>query len=752
MHIRLRTLTIFSFFCILLTNGLGIGEETFFSEEKIMARADEYLASCKEDEKSPPATSDAPTVTKKASTSTDETEETPHLYDSPKEFLLNDAPGRFAKPVCDPMSTEGYTVNFEDIAVIQLIQFISKISKKNYIYDSNDLQFNITIVSEEPASVEDLSATLIQVLRMNNLSVSDQGNNVLIYKDTANLSKLSNVISEDNVDDSCDAVIITRVFRFTNVDPSGIKAIIQPLLSSNAIVEVSPKTRHLIVTDTAANVTKVAGLLTTLDAPEGALEISEYLVKSANPVALAAYAKEILAPLMQDNPIEIQSSPSSKKIFIVANPFLTQKAMQVLESLDTPDITDIADLPSFEMANNLIYMYKLRYQSGDEIAESIRQIANNMRSGGGGNIDFINTLGAIQWVQVNNSIIITGTRDSIDKVVELIEALDKAPKQVYVEVLVLDTTLSNSLDFGVEWIALGDEQDKLAYASGLLTENSSLQGSTHSSPGARFVAANPAANPPGIPNAGRDVPLPTASNTNTAAFGLGIIGNIIRHNGKSFLTLGALISALDSESESKIVLNPRIMVQDTQSADFFVGQNIPYQTTSTVIQQTGSVTQNIQYEDVGVQLRVTPTISPNNIVTLQIDQSIAEVTSSSRDLTPTTNKTLVSTRVHVPDGTFLVMSGHIRDTSTYIHSGIPCLGTLPLIGPAFSKTIERRDKRNLMLFVRPKVITNIQEGLDLTNQEGYDHNWESHPCSITECGPAQAPERETYPPPACPTN
>src|SRR5262249_49482459 len=153
------------------------------------------------------------------------------------------------------------------------------------------------------------------------------------------------------------------------------------------------------------------------------------------------------------------------------------------------------------------------------------------------------------------------------------------------------------------------------------------------------------------------------------------------------LTLGALLSALDVESETKVVLNPRVMVEDGQPANFFVGQNIPYQTTSTVIQQTGSVTQNIQYEDIGVQLQVTPTIAPNNVVTMQINQTVSEVTASSfGSLTPVTNKILATTRVHVPDGTFLVMSGHIREQCNYTRSGIPCLGTLPLIGPTFSRT------------------------------------------------------------------
>ncbi|MFZ0564622.1 MAG: type II secretion system protein GspD [Chlamydiales bacterium] len=661
-------------------------------------------------------------------------------------------------PECPLIDEEGYTINFEDISIIQLIHFISKISGTNYIFNSEELQFNVSIVSEDATSVEELFAALLQVLKINNFSVIEEGNNVIIYRNN-NVSKVATVITDENVNESCDQAVVTRVFRLYNLNPLKILDIVQPLLSPDAVVDVSEETRHLIVTDITANVNRIGDLVTALDTPNAIFDVAEYRVKSAYPDALVAYANEILLPMTQDSHFRLISQPSANKIFIVANPYFIHKALQILESLDTSEITEVVDLPATSMANNHFHMYKLKYQDGRLIADAMKEIGNNLQYAGVANLDFVNTIFSIQWLEVNNSIIITGTQDAIDKVIGLLESLDVLPSEVYIEVLIIDTTLVNSLDFGVQWIALGDEQNKLAYASGLLNNTSPvLEGTATSNPGARYVAANPAANPPAIPNPGRDVALPIPADlagdanfiNSTAAFGLGIIGNIIRHNGQSFLTLGALISALDEEADTTIVLNPRIMVENNQPASFFVGQNIPYQTTSTVIQQTGSVTQNIQYEDIGVQLDVTPTISSDGMVTLQISQEVEELVTAVGNLTPTTNRTYACTRVHVPDGTFLVMSGQVRDEWDYIHSGIPCLGCLPLIGPAFSRTIEFRKKRNLIMFVRPKVVNTIQQGIRLTNQEGYNYNWESNPCSLLDCGTERAPECETYPPPPCP--
>ncbi len=697
----------------------------------------------------------SPSLPNRAPTEEGEDAESIHIYSLDEGEAIH-----YEVLTCNP-DDEGFTVNFENISVIQLLQFVSQISGVNFIFDSKDLQFNITIVSQEPTSVTDLTSALMQVLKMHDLSVVEQGNTVLIYGQN-NLSKVSKVITDDNIHDACDAAVITRVFRLYNVEPERIAAIVKPLLSTDAIVEVSIETRHLIVSDITANVDKIAQLLNALDTPNAAFEIAEYPVKGAYPAALVAYAKEILAPLIQDNPLQLIAQPSSHKIFIVSTPYLIQKTLQVLQSLDVADITDVADLPASSMANNTLYMYKLKYHNGQDIATSLHSIGSNLQYAGVTNLELVNTIYSVQYIDSNNSLVITGTQDAVDKVITLLTELDQPPKQVYLEVLIIDTTLNNSLDFGVQWIALGDEQDKVAYASGLLSNSPpspNLQGGTSTNPGARSVAAN--GNPPPlVPNPGLDVPLPAPSSLqgftslvdSTSAFGLGVIGNIIRHNGKSFLTMGALISALEEEALTTIVLNPRIMAQDTQPADIFVGQNIPYQTTSSVIQQTGSVTQNIQYEDVGVHLRFTPTIAPNNVVTFQIDQTIAELVSVVGTLTPTTNKTLATTRLHVPDGCFLVLSGHVRDKIAQVRSGIPCLGTLPLIGPTFSRNIEQREKRNLIMFVRPKVMTNIENSLDLTNQEGYDHNWEATPSSFMHCGPKTAPECETYPPPRCPPN
>ena len=649
---------------------------------------------------------------------------------------------------CEDLKDNGYTVNFEDISVLELLQFVSKISGTNFVFDSNDLNFNVTIVSHDPTSVDDLSTILLQVLKMHDLKVVEQGNNVLIYRNPR-VSKLSTVVTDGSAKDNCEAVVVTRVFRLYSVNPTAAVSIIQPLLSHDAIVSASEATRHVIVSDIAGNVEKVGELLAALDGPGTSVDMSEYEVHYANPAALVSYCQDVLGAMAEDEAFQIFIQPGTNKIFVISSPRLTGKAIQLLKSLDVPEMAHTLDdvtspaaaLGASGAANPKslrFFMYKLKYQNGAAIAQAIQDIGYNLYVTTAMDEDFINTLNSIQWLDVNNSIVVIGNQANVDKVVSLLNGLDLPPKQVYIEVLILETSLEKSWDFGVQWVALGDEQGKVAYASGLLS-NTGL-----SKPAQGTI-------PPATPSPAT-IPLPTPGQLAgfsdmmyaSSAFGLGIIGNVLSHKGKSFLTLGGLLSALDQDGDTIIVLNPRIMAQDTQQASFFVGQTIPFQTTSTIIQETGTVTQNIEYEDIGVNLVVASTVAPNNVVTLQIEQTISELHSAQGVLTPVTDKTYAATRLQVPDGCFLVMSGHIRDKTTKVVTGVPLLSSVPLIRGLFSRTIDQRQKRNIMMFIKPKVISSFEEGTALTNKEGYRYNWEADQGSM-QVAPRHAPECQHAP-------
>ncbi len=84
--------------------------------------------------------------------------------------------------ISEASSGPGYTINFDNVPVLEVVKFISKIGRVNFVYEETDLNFNVTIVSEEPTPLVHVMAAFIQVLRINGLDLMEQGNNLLISK------------------------------------------------------------------------------------------------------------------------------------------------------------------------------------------------------------------------------------------------------------------------------------------------------------------------------------------------------------------------------------------------------------------------------------------------------------------------------------------------------------------------------------------------------------------------------------------
>jgi type III secretion protein C len=244
-------------------------------------------------------------------------------------------------------------INFNNVAIIEYIRFISRITNKNFIFDENDLQFNVTIVSEEPTSIENIMAALIQELRIHDLTLIEQGNNLIIHKNPR-VNSLSKVVSDDLTDQlPSDAEIITQVFRLNTLEPEKAATIIRPLVSSVALVETMTDPNHIIVTDIVTNVQQIGKLLKSLDAPNSGLVIGQYVARTTDIETLLPLVQRIMTPISQDHPLIFVPYEQAQSIFIVSSPFLVERSISILQHLDQEKgktrIIDLKEL-KFEQA------------------------------------------------------------------------------------------------------------------------------------------------------------------------------------------------------------------------------------------------------------------------------------------------------------------------------------------------------------------------------------------------------------------
>ncbi len=466
-----------------------------------------------------------------------------------------------------------YTINFHDVPVIEFIQFVTRISNVNFIFNHQDLQFNITLASGHPVSSEQVVKMLMQILRSEGLLISEEEGYLAIHKGSTETSSSSQFSAET-----------------TPIDAS---------LNSNFTLTGDHKPRFLV--------------------------------------------------------------------------------------------------------------YKLKYHEGHEIEETIRKICSDLATKPETSPHYLSALRSVQWVKTTNSLVYSGEEESVESLKQLIEDLDTPLSQVFIEVLVIETDARNTSEFGLQWGAGGKHKENLGGGIGNFNPGRAP------SPFALAFQGVDGSHPPTGP---KQIPVGNG-------FDMGVIGDLIFHRGSSFLSLSALVSALQTDGNSTIILNQKIITQDNKPSTLFVGDNIPF--TGSVVSTIGTgqqTTANVEYRDIGVNLSITPRLGDGDVVTLDINEEITEVIpsgmgsiSSSQVAGIQTTKTNMMTHVHVPDRHFLILSGMIRNAKNYHKSGLPCLGGLPFLGAAFSKTDKQEERRNVIIFVRPHIIRSCEEYKKLTNKQ-----------------------------------
>lgn len=365
------------------------------------------------------------------------------------------------------------------------------------------------------------------------------------------------------------------------------------------------------------------------------------------------------------------------------------------------------------------FVYKLQYHEGPEIEEALKKIAADLRGQPDAPIKLINAIQSLQWVKATNSLLCSSDAETLQKLNKLVESLDMPLRQVFIEVLVIETDVKKSMEFGLQWAAGGQFSNKVGFGLGNFAPS-------HGQPGT-FASTMQGINATNTPTGLGQIPL-------VPGFDLGVIGDVIMHKGKSYFSLGSLVSALQVDGTSTIVLNQKIITQDNKNSTIFVGDNIPF--TGSVVQTVGQsqqTTANIEYRDIGVSLSITPRLGEGDVITLSLNEEITESVDNepmNNNMTVNgirTTKTNMATHVHVPDKHFLVISGMIRNSKAQYKAGLPCLGGLPLIGAAFSKTKKHDEKRNVIIFVRPHIINSFQDYQKLTESQEEVYRRQANP-------------------------
>ena len=298
--------------------------------------------------------------------------------------------------------------------------------------------------------------------------------------------------------------------------------------------------------------------------------------------------------------------------------------------------------------------------------------------------------------KATNSLVIVASISDFEVVKDVIQKLDIKRRQVYVEAAIIEMSLTKARDLGFEFQAPVDQ-------------NLFNEGKTQAVGGTNFGTIGPvvAGGPAGL-----------ASITGLA---VGAIKGQFTFNGVNYLSVGALLHALQTDGDVNVLSTPNILTMDNQKAEIMVGQNVPFITGQTQNATTGAgnLFNSIERKDVGIKLSITPQISSDENVRLDVNQEISDViaTSTTNAAGPTTSKRSASTTVVVKDRQTMVIGGLIRDNVTSSTSKVPFLGDIPILGWLFKSKTSSVEKTNLMIFITPYIIKSGEEADDLTRRK-----------------------------------
>jgi general secretion pathway protein D len=284
-----------------------------------------------------------------------------------------------------------------------------------------------------------------------------------------------------------------------------------------------------------------------------------------------------------------------------------------------------------------------------------------------------------------NSLIIYGSAQEFQNIKNILKELDLVPRQVLLDVLVAEVTLSNTESFGIEYEIFRKF-------------NPTIFGQTFGSTGGVRTGTLGAA---------------PSDATALSQFGNGISGVIGRSN-----AIRAFINALATDSRLKVLSSPSILATDNRPARIQVGSEDPIATGTTTVQVgTAASSTSIQYRNTGRIVTVIPQVNAQGLVNLQILAEVSQPGDSVQvgpDLFPSFLTRQAETTAVVQDGDTLAIGGIITDNKTRSRTGIPYLMDVPWIGRFFGKTSDTIDRTELIMLITPHVIRSRDQAQQIT--------------------------------------
>ena len=557
---------------------------------------------------------------------------------------------------------DSFILNYEDVDIKKVTQDIAQFSKKTIILDPR-VKGKITIYSNANLNRDQVWDVYLRTIQVNGFgAISEDGFLRVVPENEA---------TRDMTSESSLGGFETAVIPLINRSSEEILPMIKPITGRQSHLSNITSINSILLVDRASNVNRIRNLLNDLDKNNTA-KIS--ILKLNNLSSIEAV--RILDRLKtQNNPtinqfIAIPFTPSNS-VILSANDLITNNITNTLNSLDKDIMSDDS--------MDVIY---LKYAQAKDISAILNSISGSFISDAEGKKT------VITHHEKTNSLVISSAEDNLNSIRNIVSKLDIRRAQVLVEAIVVDLSEKAATRLGVEAIYSGNDEDSIPIGI-----------TRFSGSGADLLAIAGAADDES------DVTL-----TNTAVSSLLNTQGLVAGFGD--LTKGkdnfvGILNAIAEDTDSNILSTPSILAMDNEPARLFIGQEIPITTGESLGTNNSNPFRTTSRQEVGIELEITPQINEGASVILNIKQGVSGVAGISQSgLDLITNKREIETTVLVDNNQIIVLGGLIDEDTQEVVSKVPLLGSIPLLGRIFQSSSTSTSTKNLMVFLKPTILTN----------------------------------------------
>lgn len=654
-------------------------------------------------------------------------------------------------------------INVKNADIAAIVKVFSKKTKRNYILDEN-VRGKVSIYLPGKVTSDEALQILESVLALKGFTTVPVSKNlwkIIPAKDAKGATIPTKLSSDGNVT----AAIVTRLVNLKYVNAEDMQQIVSQMISPNGIVNAYTGTNALIIIDSEDNVVRLLDIINNLDVPFTSQEMTIVPIKYAEATDIAEKLKEILtdeknnttasnlpngnmpprflgqnrmpqpnhgAPAQGGAMANINGKTVSSRvkepkiiadertnsIILLADDETTVRIKALIDQLDS----------QVDLSGNRYYVYRCQHANADDLAQVLSGLSSGSSSNSGNtpnpglkknNNEGKNktqerltnqsrqlgtsrlssksddgvqsaTLGedvSITADAATNSLIISASKTDYKKILNLLAELDVKRRQVLVEAMLLEVGINDTTTNGMEWMTSNGGKDGGFFATNTTGSLQELFKNPDNLSGFTMAAAS------------------SGSLT---------LGNI------KIPSQSVLLEAASVSSNANVLSAPNILTADNEEAEIVVGQNVPFlASTSTSSDNLNNTFNQIDRQDVGITLRITPRISEGDFVTLKVFTEVSSVVTATANSTlgPTTTVRTSETTVIAKDNQMIVTGGLISDNNSTSEDGVPFLKDIPILGHAFKKSTNAFDKTNLLIFITPRIIRDQFDARDTTLEE-----------------------------------